>query len=100
MRDPRHVDVLLLAALHGTPRTRSEAVEIIRCRTGRRLVPLHAEVHRRLGYLERNRLVRRTGEGRRFRTTELGVRVLIGRLRELDALIQGVDALVGDEELG
>lgn len=97
VRDPRQVDMLLLAALHGTPRTRGEAVEIIRERTRGRLVPIREEVPRRLGYLERNRLVCRSGDGRRFRSTELGDRVLLGRLRELGSLIDAVDALLGGE---
>jgi hypothetical protein len=99
VRDPRHVDMLLLAVLHGTPRTRGEAAEIIRGRTGGRLVPVREQVLSRFGYLERNRLVCRTGDGRHFRATELGDRVLLSRLRELESLIHGVDALLGGEEM-
>jgi DNA-binding PadR family transcriptional regulator len=99
VRDPRQVDMLLLAVLHGTPRTSGEAVEIIRERTGGRLVPSRGQVLSRFGYLERNRLVCRPGGGRRFRSTELGDRVLLSRLRELESLMRGVDALLGAEEI-
>jgi hypothetical protein len=91
--------MLLLAVLHGRPRTRSEAAEIIRGRTGGRLVPLREQLLGRFGYLERNRLVCRSDDGRRYRSTELGDRVLLGRLRELDSLIHGVEALLDGDEI-
>jgi hypothetical protein len=99
VRDPRQIDMLLLAVLHGKPRTRSEAAEIIRGRTSGRLVPIREQLLGRFGYLERNRLVCRSSDGRRYRSTELGDRVLLGRLRELDSLIHGVEALLGGEQI-
>ncbi|RTL70445.1 MAG: hypothetical protein EKK42_02885 [Pseudonocardiaceae bacterium] len=94
MRDPRQVDMILLAVLEHAPRSRAELLDMVASRSLGRFVPARDQVTHRLIYLERNRLLVRSPGRRRYRVTELGVRVLNGRVRAWRQFVDGMDALI------
>ncbi|MGD9531396.1 MAG: PadR family transcriptional regulator [Pseudonocardia sp.] len=94
VRDPRQVDMILLAVLEHAPRSRAELLDLITSRSLGRFVPARDQVTHRLIYLERNRLLVRSPGQRRYRVTDLGVRVLNGRVRAWRQFVDGMDALI------
>ncbi|MBN9107243.1 MAG: hypothetical protein J0I34_00545 [Pseudonocardia sp.] len=94
VRDPRQVDMILLAVLEHAPRSRAELLDMVASRSLGRFVPARDQVTHRLIYLERNRLLVRSPGRRRYRVTELGARVLNGRVRAWRQFVDGMDALI------
>lgn len=99
VRDPHQVDMILLAVLEQGPRTRAALLDLGTTRAAGRIVPAREQVIRRLGHLERNRLVRR-GADRRYRVTAVGARILASRVQRWRVFVGAIEALLGDDRGG
>ncbi|GAA1321411.1 PadR family transcriptional regulator [Pseudonocardia xinjiangensis] len=90
-----HLDLLLLAAIRAEPGDGAAVIRHLRERSGGKFAPSSQRVYAALHHLERNRLVERYPEPRRYTLTNSGRRSLEMKRKELDSFVAGVHAVLG-----
>jgi DNA-binding PadR family transcriptional regulator len=91
-----HLDLLLLAVIHGEPGDGEAVMRELREQSSGRFAPSRQLVYARLHYLERNRLISRSyAEPRRYVLTDSGRRSLSWKRKEWESFARGVQALLG-----
>lgn len=90
-----HLDLLLLAVIRDEPGDGATVMRELRDRSGGRFTPSSQTVYAALHRLERNRLIRRSEQTRRYRLTASGRRWLGTRRKEWESFEKGVHAVLG-----
>jgi DNA-binding PadR family transcriptional regulator len=90
-----HLDLLLLAVIRAEPGDGAAVIRHLRERSGGKFAPSSQSVYATLHHLERNRLVERYPEPRRYTLTSSGRRSLETKRKELDSFVAGVHAVLG-----